>query len=481
MRAGYRYGFILLTILGNLAASFSQCKPAINLIQTGELFTNPAFGIGVSIKKDRLDRPYVYLSNKSAGLKIYNVSNESNPLLVATVLPSEYGNLDAIQVIQEGPYLYLTLGDIWNTNQQAGLAILDVANPLQVKVLDYYIHPGSSGGAGSVYIKDGIAYLAAMRNGLIVLDVHDKSNILFKSQVKFSNTFPHEDSSNVAAFNARGIWVKDSIAYICYDRGGLRLVAISDPLHAKQIGQYCYEPLIDKATAYNSICIYNNYAFLSLDYYGMEILDISDPSHLKQVSWWHPPTWADTTNNFQIWANSRGHANELIYDSSCHKIYMACGRTDIAVLDVEDPSHPITCLEFGSDSDDYGTWGIDFYKQKAYASYIWSPFFPPYSNYTGFRIVDVKGCQATDTKYFNKEKLIQDFQIHTEDDYIQINFKEEIQKVLVSLYNVDGKKLQIQTFQNKQQVKIPFQFNQGIYWLVLQAGSQQEVIKFFHR
>ena len=28
------YGFILLTILGNLAASFHSAKPAINLIQT---------------------------------------------------------------------------------------------------------------------------------------------------------------------------------------------------------------------------------------------------------------------------------------------------------------------------------------------------------------------------------------------------------------------------------------------------------------
>lgn len=471
----------LLCICNIQQAIKAQCNPPTSLVQRDEFFSNPAFGIHISIKKDRLDRPFVYVTSKNAGLKIFDISSVNNPILLTTIPSTLFGNLDAIQVVQEGQFLYLTLGDIWNTNQEAGLAIIDVKNPLQAKVTDYYVHPGSIGGAGSVFIQNGLAYLAAMRNGLIILDIQDKNKIIFKSQVKFSNSFPHKDSANVAAYNARGIWVRDSIAYICYDRGGLRLVDVSNPLKIQQIAQYCFAPLIDKATAYNAICIYEHYAFVSLDYYGMEVLDISNPKNLKQVSWWHPMTWADTSTNFQTWANSKGHANELIYDSSCHKIIMACGRTDLVVLDVADPKQPTTCALFGSDSDDYGTWGIDFYKQKAYASYIWSPFFPPYSNYTGFRIVNVKDCQATETKYFNKEKLIQDFQIHTEDDYIQINFKEEIQKVLVSLYNVDGKKLQIQTFQNKQQVKIPFQFNQGIYWLVLQAGSQQEVIKFFHR
>jgi len=481
MKTIYRLGIVLLSLLADLPISFAQCNPAINLTQAGAFFSNPAFGIGVSLKKDRLDRPFLYLSSKNAGLKIFDISNLSNPIEVSTIPTNSLGNLDVIQIIQEGSDLYLTLGDIWNTNQASGLAIIDVKNPLQPKVLDYYMHPGSSGGAGSVFVQNGFAYLAAMRNGLIILDVQDKSHIVFKSQVKFSNAFPHKDSTNVAAYNARGIWVKDSIAYICYDRGGLRLVDISDPLQAKQIVQYCYEPLFDKATAYNAISIFDNYAFVSLDYYGMEILDISDPKHLKQVSWWHPQTWADTSNNFQTWANSRGHANELIYDSSCHKIYMACGRTDIVVLDVEDPFHPSTCAEFGSDSDDYGTWGIDFYKQKAYTSYIWSPFFPPYSNFTGFRIVDVKDCQTTATKQFFNATLIQQFQDHVEEGFIQINLKETFQQCQVRLYTMEGLKLVDLAFQNALQLKIPFQASQGIYWLILQAGNQQELVKFFHR
>lgn len=470
----------LLCICNIQQAIKAQCNPPTSLVQRDEFFSNPAFGIHISIKKDRLDRPFIYVTSKNAGLKIFDISSVNNPTLVATISPTLFGNLDAIQVVQEGQLLYLTLGDIWNTNQEAGLAIIDVKNPLQAKVTDYYVHPGSSGGAGSVFIQNGLAYLAAMRNGLIILDIQDKNKIVFKSQVKLSNSFPHKDSSNVAAYNARGIWVRDSIAYICYDRGGLRLVDVSNPLKIQQIAQYCFAPLIDKATAYNAICIYEHYAFVSLDYYGMEVLDISNPKNLKQVSWWHPMTWADTSTNFQTWANSKGHANELIYDSSCHKIIMACGRTDLVVLDVADPKQPTTCALFGSDSDDYGTWGIDFYKQNAYVSYIWSPFFPPYSNYTGFRIVDVKDCQTTRTMQFLKGSLIQQFQDPVADGSIQLNLKDVFKQVQLSIYTIEGLKLLEQSFQNRQQLNISFQAKQGIYWLIVQTGNQQEVLKFFH-
>lgn len=459
----------------------AQCNPPTSLMQRDEFFSNPAFGIHISIKKDRLDRPYVYITSKNAGLKIFDISSVNNPVLITTIPPSLYGNLDAIQVVQEDHYLYLTLGDIWNTNQEAGLAIIDVENPSQAKVLDFYTHSGSIGGAGSVFIENDLAYLAAMRNGLIILDIKDKNKIVFKSQIKFSNAFPHKDSANVAAYNARGIWVQDSIAYVCYDRGGLRLVNVVDPLRPKQLVQYCYGPLIDKATAYNAVCIYNQYAYVSLDYYGMEILDISNPQNIKQVAWWHPNTWADTSNNFQTWSNSRGHANELIYDSSCHKIYMACGRTDIAVLDVEDPHHPTTCAEFGSDSDNYGSWGIDFFKQRAYVSYIWSPFFPPYSNYTGFRSLEGKDCQSTATNQLLRKKLIEEFIDRDAEAYIQLNLKETCQECQVSLYNLEGLKLLDKSIRNAQHVKIPFQANQGIYYLVLQTKNQQEILKFFHR
>ena len=87
----------------------AQCNPPTSLVQRDEFFSNPAFGIHISIKKDRLDRPFVYVTSKNAGLKIFDISSVNNPTLVATISPTLFGNLDAIQVVQEGQLLYLMI------------------------------------------------------------------------------------------------------------------------------------------------------------------------------------------------------------------------------------------------------------------------------------------------------------------------------------------------------------------------------------
>src|SRR5688572_9919445 len=68
---------------------------------------------------DVLDRPYLYVANKTAGLVIYEISDPTTPSKVASVPISQYGNLDVMSLTQEGNYVYLALGDHFNKSGQA--------------------------------------------------------------------------------------------------------------------------------------------------------------------------------------------------------------------------------------------------------------------------------------------------------------------------------------------------------------------------
>jgi hypothetical protein len=396
------YLFILL--LGFSRLLISQCTGWNNLQLLTDTFPNPAFGNYITIEKDKMSRPFVYIAAKNGGFKVYNISAIGTPSLVTTLPVASFGGNDVINLSQNGNYIYATLGDIWGGSQPAGIAIIDVTNISTINVTDYYTHPGSTLGAGAVVVKSNMAYLAANGAGLLILDVSNKYNIVFKSQLLFSNIFPHSPQGASSTYNARGIDIKDTLAYVCYDKGGLRVVNVKNPLAPVQISQYCFSNLINFSTAYNNIVIYNDMAFVSIDYYGVEILNISNPLNLTQISWWHPSSWPSPTNNFSTWSSSPGHANELAFDTICKIIYVAAGKSDVVAIDLKDSLIPVSCQTYGSTMDAYGTWGLDYFQGKVYASYIWSVAAPPYSNYTGFVELQTNSCNLTavnEMDYFN--------------------------------------------------------------------------------
>lgn len=387
--------FPLIALVVFTSLSFAQCTGWNKLVATDSVFTNPAFGNTTTSKIDRLHRSYTYLATVNGGVKVYDNNTLGNPVLVATLPVSSLGNLDAISLYQDSIWLYVALGNIWNTgSQMAGLAIIDVSNPLLPNVSDVYVHSGLAGGAGAVVTRGNYAYLAANQNGLVILNISNKSNIQLISSLTLSNNYPHTSMGSGSMYNARGMGLNGNHAYVCYDRGGLRIIDVSNVNAPVQTNQYCFSRLIDKTTAYNNIAIYGNRAYVAIDYYGMEILDITNPNNVSQIGWWHPATWADTTTDFSIWANSKGHANEIYYDNTCQKVYLAAGKSDAVAIDVSIPSAPETCEMYGSTTDAYGTWGLDFFENKLSVAYIWSVVAPPYSNYTGFKLLQIN-CGST--------------------------------------------------------------------------------------
>ena len=202
-------------------------------------------------------RPYLYVANKEAGLKIYGIANPTAPTLAATVPIADLGKLEVMNVSQQGDLLFLAIGNHFTNPQAGGLAIVDVNDPAHPVVKDYYVVPGSSSGAGIAKAEGNVAYLGAMRSGLAVLDISDPADIKSLSLFLPDRSYPVANPKP-ELYNVRGLELKNGLAYVAFDAGGLRIIDCRKPEAPREIGRYVnpamYKPL-DHAKAYNNLVL----------------------------------------------------------------------------------------------------------------------------------------------------------------------------------------------------------------------------------
>ncbi len=386
-------GCFLSTAYFLLSTAFTFSQPCSSWSATHQAdITSTCNQMVVTMIHDGLNRPYLYVANKEAGLKIYDITTISTPSLVATVPVNLYDSLHVMNLSQSGNYVYLALGNHFNSNQESGMAIVDVTNPAAPVVTDYYELAASSGGSGIVKVEGNYAYLGAMLNGLIILDVTNKSNITFVSQFMPNINWP-VNNPTASLYNARGMEVKNSIVYLCFDTGGIRIINCTNKSAPKETGRWCnpimYTP-INRPRAYNNIVLNDTLAYVSVDYAGMEVLNVKDTGNISMAGWWNP--YNSPNNN---WFTSPSHANELVYHSDCQLVYVSTGKSDMMVIDVSNPASPDSCNFYGGVSNGIGTWGIGFSQSKYQLSlsYICTLGIPFASNWTGVKLFNISvGC-----------------------------------------------------------------------------------------
>ncbi|MFN8359210.1 MAG: T9SS type A sorting domain-containing protein [Candidatus Kapaibacterium sp.] len=407
---------------------------------------------------DADERPYLYVATKEAGLNIYDIHNRMQPVLVATVPTSALGSLDVMNLSQNGTYLYLALGNTFTNPQQGGMAIVDVTAPTQPVVTDYYIVPGSASGGGIVKTEGKYAYLGAMQSGLIVLDVSDKHDIQFVSQYIPSIQFPPVANPNANLYNARGLEVKNSIVYLCYDAGGVRIINCTDKRAPIETGRWCnplmYKPL-NHPKAYNNLVLDDTLLYVAVDYAGMEVLSIKDTSAMTLIGWWNPYNAPD--NN---WFTSPVHANEIHYQASRRKVFMSTGKSDMKVIDVSNPRRPDSCTSYGGESNGLGTWGIGLYKNELYLSYICAVV-PFASNWTGVKILtfDTTTTEVEEPIAIQQASIIPNPNIGT----FMVNFGEAIAAhSTLTIHNVLGQIVARQPISSEHEM-ITLDLPNGLY------------------
>jgi len=370
---------LLLALAALLFTTLSRSQPCLALQEQADI-ASACSAIVMTMEHDRLGRPFLYVANKEAGLRVYDISDIQSPALAREIGVNLLEGLEVMNLSQSGHFLYLALGNFFAGDQNPGMAIIDVAEPANAQVRDVWKFSSPAKGAGIVEVEGDYAYLGAMGHGLAILDVSDEDNIEFISLFTPDITFP-DPNPDPPKYNARGLAVKDDLVYLCYDAGGIRIIDVSDKQNPAEIGRYSNPALNARPRAYNNALLNGNLLYVSFDYCGLEILDVSNPENIVPLSWWNP--WGCQSNPLN-WFSSPGHTNELAYDEGCGLLFLSSGKSDLHILDVSNPAQPDSCGHFGGVDNGIGTWGVAQFDNKVFLSYVCS-FIPFASVRTGFK------------------------------------------------------------------------------------------------
>lgn len=467
--------FLFLALAASCVAH-TQCVNPVTLTAGFELpfaFPNQA----MTVKPDKSGRDFMYVAGKEQGLLIYDISNINSPSHVHTFPKQDFMNMDVMNITQDGNFLYLALGNHFNTTTDyPGMAIIDVADPAQAAITDVWQHTTYRNGAGIVGVEGNYAYLGAMELGLIILDITDKNNISFVSQFIPDISFPNPNNPDPQKFNARGMTVKDDVVYLCYDAGGLRIINVADKQNPVETGRYSNPLLFNRPRAYNNIVLDDTLVYIAIDYCGMEVLNVSDTSNITQVGWWNP--WAcETPAN--TWFNSPGHTNEIEFDENCKLLFMSTGRGDGHVVNVSNPAQPDSCNRFGGTSDNQGTWGIGLRGDKIFAGYIFVPLgIPFFSNWGGVKLFTWSSACSTGIETTENTDEFYVFPNPAADE-INIYITKNTGKTNILISDVTGKIVFSVLSEYDDMLKIPVSFfANGMYSVIAQSNKGTEYSRF---
>jgi len=414
-------------------------------------------------RQDLLGRPYLYVAQKEAGLTIYDITNISSPVLVKNIPIDSLDMLHVMNLQQDSNYLYLALGNSFNTGQNPGMAIIDISTPTTASVTSVWKSGFTTGGSGIVKVENNYAYLGAMYNGLMILDISNKSNITYVSRYVPNRNYPTtvNPASDTTHYNARGLEVKNSIAYLCYDKGGFRVINCTNKNNLVETGRYCNPVLNSLQRAYNNIVIEDTLAYIAVDYCGMEILNIKDTAHITLCSWWNP--WHCQSNPFN-WFGSNGHTNEIEYNKNCKLIFLSSGKSDMRIVDVSNPTAPDSCNYYGNIVDSLGTWGLSMNGNNIFLSYICTPGVPFYSNWTGVKIITYSGCNVTGIEEVSKKNDVSVYPVPNSGSFV-VEPNNSARQML-QVYDISGKLVLSQYIQGKTNLNAS-NLSEGVYNLSL--------------
>ena len=435
--------FILLFLLLLNKQSTSQSNYQLQWEYDYTGFTSPW-----SLDADVLNRPYLYAASGEAGLRIFTTSG----VPVYTV-DTNMIEMSAMNFTQNGNLLYIAIGRHGN-HDAPGLAIVDVTNPSLPVVLDVWVRPfvAESNGAGIVKVEGNYAYLGAMGLGLIILDISTPSNITFVSELALDIDYPVVGPTP-SFYNLRGMEVKNSIVYGCFDAGGLRIINCVNKLAPVETGRYAnpitYVPF-NQPRAYNNIALNDTVAYLAVDYCGVEVLKINDTSNITLLDHFNPvncPTGS--------WYGAPVHANELIYNADCKELFVSTAVSEMISMDVSDPTNIDSTGMYGSTSDTTATWGIGMRNDSIYLSYMLIPiyvswFHPFDAKWNGIKMIKwMNPCAGMGTEENERELLALSIRPNPFNTITQIHFSLD-EPLVASIRIVDMMGRTIKYFESQK-------------------------------
>lgn len=392
--------FLLFFGFGKLSPTKAQSIDTVQFTYVSEFLYESFLPYSCySARFDDQPRPFLYTANVELGIVVFDVTDIQNPIPIDTVLPAEFGGLKPTNLWHQNGLLYASVGGIQGASQDAGLAIMEVSDPHDLTVLDYWTDPAYDQGAAIVIVDGDYAYLGAMEQGIIVLNVSDPNAISFEGHAPLDPNFPQVPGL-FSTPNARGMSIRNDTLIVANDAGGLRMVSVVDKQDPYEISKYINQDMhaITQA-AYNNVLLVDEFAYIPVDYCGLDIVDVSDTS-MVNANWLNP--WGCDGSN---WNGAEGHSNEIerVEDNL---IFMSGGDSELLAYDVSERSNPILVGEYVFPYDSVVAWGITANDQYVILALVNNRVFqqPYYSDVGGIMILEwnvLLGIDENEKSSFN--------------------------------------------------------------------------------
>lgn len=233
---------------------------------------------------------FLYVACRSAGLKIFDITDPENPIFKGSVvtgglalevcvsgniaaIADYYGHLKIIDVSNPSlprivatyeTYIYISEIDIsgnyvYVADDSSGLKIIDISKPKTPHLVGQF---DTDIFADAVCISNKIAYVLDFRKGLIIIDVSNPATPIALGELRYNDlsVFPE------------GIYISKNFAYIVDSFYGIKIVDVTDPSNPQLKGSIDIDGYLEE------ISVLDNYAYVA-DYGGLKCYDISDPTN----------------------------------------------------------------------------------------------------------------------------------------------------------------------------------------------------------
>jgi hypothetical protein len=314
-----------------------------------------------------------------------------------------------------------------------------------------------------------------MTMGILIFDISDEQNIVFKSHIQPDLNFPSPSGN---AHNARGLKVKNDTLYVCFDRGGLRVIDVTNKNNPIEFYKYINSSLNSMAAAaYNDIVIKDNYAFVSVDYCGLEVIDISAIPYIA-VQWFNP--WNCNTAN---WSGAALHTNELILAQNDSLLFVTAGQSDLFVFDVTNPLNTSMIGEFVHLNDTLATHGLDVYQNKVILSFIHTPvhippFTPFFADPGGLKLLNYQMQTVTNTIDLKQDSRKQPNLYPNPNNGNVVNIESEFQINQIIILDVLGQCLYSHSAIGKRQIRLDATtWTSGTYFVSIVSALETHQVK----
>ena len=259
---------------------------------------------------------YAYYSTIYDRFLVYDISDPAHPKLTDTV-KVDARLVNDIMTTPDGKILVISRESA--SNRKNGIAFYDTSDPAHPKLISDYTAT-VTGGVHSAFVHDHYVYLTDDATGSMrVIDFQDVKNpkevARWQTENPFAGVIRTKEGEQIAGRYIHDLYVKDGLAYLAYWRDGLVILDVGagikggSPEHPQLVSQlrFNHNELYGNGwlAGTHSVYRYRNYVFLGDEVFPaifdihsrnripvrgiFHVVDVSDINHPRKVAEYNVP------------------------------------------------------------------------------------------------------------------------------------------------------------------------------------------------